>query len=236
MSNNKRIKLSPMSPSVVTRSVAREAQASKKLVNAARKWLMSRPVNDVDPITLEPFDGQTPVFVVIQENGRACHYDALELTAFFYKTATWNDPLNNEPMNIIQIRRLEKLIRSCGDETALVEAFQNPRFKEEDKFRERALNDMDDLCGNLVSDALIMVDDTECTCNEFISDAAVTFFPVFDDYYRQMSTYDIEFALQAVLKYITISKGDPHHPRTIRNRKWMHVMDFLFAKVVNHVM
>jgi len=195
-----------------------------------------RIVNDVDPITLEILPKKP--FVLVQCNGVSYGYDAVALATFFETSATWNDPFTNTRLNIVEVRRLENFVRMEHNmSVCLVSAYLNPHFKSNEKFAEQAFDDLDDICGNLLVDILLRVDDNTCTCREFHDIAGDKFYPPFNDFFGQMMSFNEDNALRAILKYIVITKGDPRHLRHLNgNRKWMHVMDFLFAKVIEHMM
>jgi hypothetical protein len=195
-----------------------------------------RIVNDTDPITLEVLP-RNP-FVLVQCNGVSYGYDAVALATFFETSATWNDPFTNTRLNIVEVRRLENFVRREHNMPAcLVSAYLNPNFKSNEKFLEQAFDDLDDICGNLLVDILLRVDNESCTCREFQDIAGDKFYPLFNDFFGQMMSFNEDNALKAILKYLVIAKGDPRHLRHVNgSRKWMHVMDFLFAKVIEHMM
>jgi hypothetical protein len=122
-----------------------------------------------------------------------------------------------------------------GSHDDLVECYKNPAYKEDQRFHDQCLNDLDDLCATLIQDCLEWVDDDKYTCNEFICNLNKKT-DDFDAFFSQMVQNDRDFALQSLLKYITNTKGDPRQNRIVyRNRKWMYVMDHLFAKAFTYI-
>jgi len=195
-----------------------------------------RPVNNIDPITLDVLD-TTTTFKLVKRNGSVCQYNAVSLADFFDATGSWVDPYSNEKLNFIEIGRLERFLRDnqFSDDRQLRQKYLDPDFKQDERFLQQALNDLDDMCCSLVVNTLQLVDEECMSATDFLKESEVIFFPIFDDYFSQMKRSNIDFALQAVLKYITLVKGDPRHQRKHRNRKWIHTMDFLFSKVLQDV-
>ena len=210
--------------------------AANTIQRMFKSHLRMHPINSKDPISLEHITPEMHAFKLVSPNGLVTQYDAANLGSFLLATGSWKEPLTNASMTIVEIRRLQNfLATNLHQRVDLVSAFQNPLHQADEKFRTQALSDLDDMCAQLIVDALDMVDDPNCTALECIEMNRGLTFAQFDDYYQQMQSHDLDFALQCILKYITMVKGDPRHPRNRRDRKWMHVMDYLFAKVIPHI-
>lgn len=184
---------------------------------------------------MEDIDPQLNNFHIVTENNTVYKYDAVALAEYFESTANWNEPFTNKQLNIVEIRRLQNFLWIHHKiKKELVSKYMDPSYGEAEKFREQAFNDLDDLCGELLQEMLSIADDPADTSQFFRDQCQVRIFPEFDSYFSQMITASVESALTCILKYITICKGDPRHPRSI-NRKHILLLDFLFTKVLIHI-
>lgn len=194
-------------------------------------------VNTRDPITMEDMIPGLPYFHIVTDNGAVYQYDAQALAHYFEQTATWNEPFTNKRLNVVEIRRLQRFLKTyhknCPNASNLVEKFKDPGYRMAEQFREQALNDFDDLCGDLLREMLTMADDDCETTTFFRQQCGDRIFPEFDAYFSQMMSNE-NFAMTCILKYITICKGDPFHQRQM-NRKSIQILDYLFGKVIFYI-
>lgn len=77
-----------------------------------QKWLVKRirlkPVNDVDPITLEP--PTPPVFKHFNTTGKLNAFDARTLAHYFRSTGNFIHPVTREPFTRVDVLRLQNLL------------------------------------------------------------------------------------------------------------------------------
>ena len=207
--------------------------AASKIQKAARRFVRSLPVNEFDPILLSKLD-RSASFKLVRRNGLVQQYDSFALASYFLHTGIFNDPLTNEGLNTAEVMRLQNHVMAThGEATALLDAYNNPFYKDDERFKEQALEDLDDLCGESLRKMLDLVDDAGCRPGDFICEAEEILYPEFDNVLRQIMSQDEKFGMQCVLKYVTLAKGDPRHLRPAGNRKWHYTMDFLFAKILH---
>lgn len=70
--------------------------------------------NSVDPITQDPFTNADPFFVLVSEcNGvySRHRFDPLVLSDYFRSSVTFENPLTRVPLNVIEVKRLERLVK-----------------------------------------------------------------------------------------------------------------------------
>ena len=215
-----------------------KSEAAQMIQRTFKRFKRMQPINDTDPISLDAFEKGKPYFKLVAPNGCVSQYDALNLASFFTSTGTWVDPFSNTKLHEAEIWRLQKFVLDHhGARFDLLSAFNDPKYKEMERFREQALTDLDDVCADLIAESLDLIDDIDCTRHEFtdLVKGRNRIFDQFDDYFNQMRSHDLDFALQATLKYITTVKGDPKHPRCRSNRKWIFLMDHLFDKIIGDI-
>lgn len=221
---------------VSTRSCIKKNLAVSAIQRVFRKKVMQMcAVNDADPITLEKFNSDKKYFHIVTENGSIYKYDAEALAQYFQSTGNWNEPFTNKQLNTIEVLRLQRFLGShCNIHIDLISMFRDPDYMNTRKFREQAFNDLDDICGELLQELLDLADDQDQTSQAFKNTCHERIFPEFDSIFSQMATSNEESAMTCILKYITTCKGDPRHRRHI-GRKHMHILDFLFTKVVFYI-
>lgn len=84
----------------------------ERALTTIKRWLRQvvrmRPVNEVDPITLEP--PTPPVFKHFNSTGKLNAFDARNLAAYFRATGNFIHPVTREPFTRIDVLRLQNLL------------------------------------------------------------------------------------------------------------------------------
>lgn len=92
--------------------VAKPLNAKEQALATVKRWLQRtirmRPVNQVDPITLEP--PTPPVFKHFNTTGKLNAFDAQNLAAYFRATGNFVHPVTREPFTRVDVLRLQNLL------------------------------------------------------------------------------------------------------------------------------
>lgn len=95
------------------RTRARVARARKTLAKWVKTYWRRRPRNSVDPITLERL--RPPVFRHVDSHGHVHAFDPVTLAAYFRTSGNFCNPVTRDPLNKVELRRLQRLLPPSDD-------------------------------------------------------------------------------------------------------------------------
>ena len=92
-------------------------ESSVRIQRWWRKIKRDAPVNSCDALTLEAIDGPRPEeggewFDIVTDKGHRVRYSAEHLFGYLVSQYTNIEPLHRQPLNMVELRRLDRLIKS----------------------------------------------------------------------------------------------------------------------------
>lgn len=181
-------------------------------------------MNTIDPIMLAPigkkhFDHNRP-------NGTICRFNVETLVDYLLVSGDFLDPETRIPFSNSDLMAIDVRTNELGlKKPSVLEAKLDLKRFEDAKFRRDAMQGLERCAGEVVAEILEIVE--ECDREEGEIRLAMSEFPAFADYYRQMREADEAYAKNCLNHWKLFLSGPPNRPTSDEVGLLTVVLNFL---------
>jgi hypothetical protein len=186
----------------------REEKSSPSATESKKKAVK---LNTLDPIMLTVIPRNAKTFKFSRPNGTVVQFNVATLIDYLLATGDFTDPETRIPFSEKDLQDIDALGVELGlGKSSVLAAKRNVNGYSEAKFRRDALLALERCAGEVIADMLQIVENYDP--DEAQMELAMTEFPVFLDYYRQMKTADPEYAAKCLAHWRLFIAGPPNKP------------------------
>jgi hypothetical protein len=181
-----------------------------KIVNAILKlqrWWRSYKKftfsNDTDFATLEPIQGKP--FCLIEETGHVYQFNPTNLASYFLKEGNFVNPYTRKPLNVVELRRLDRVIKTIDPDFVSLREEQTRITQERAQEREhiRVCTLLHQECAQFIAQAIVLIRRTRPNNSANIMfQIEHTILPHFFDTFRQLFVFDQSFSCESILNIL----------------------------------
>jgi len=171
---------------------------------------IKQSINKLDPIMLTSIKKKHS-WRYTRPNGNHVLFNLDSLIDFMHSTGDFTDPETRIPFSDDDLEEIDKLaIKAKLGRRSVLQAKRNPQAYVDLKFRRDALQGLDRLAGEVVTDILRIIE--TCDPEEAQMRLLIRELPLFSDYFHQISDADTPYARQCMKHYKSFLLGPPNRP------------------------
>ena len=171
---------------------------------------MKQTINKLDPIMLTSIKKKIS-WKYTRPNGNQVLFNLDSLIDFMHSTGDFTDPETRILFSDSELEEIDELATKAKlGRRSVLQAKHNPQAYAELKFRRDALQGLDRLAGEVITDILRIIE--TCDPEEAQMRLLIRELPMFSDYFHQISDADISYARQCMKHYKSFLQGPPNRP------------------------
>jgi len=185
-------------------------------------------VDSVCPISLQPFKAGPYDTVVLVDPVTECQimYDTKSLGEYLIASGCRVCPVQRRRYSDSELQMIDEFLRQIDFAGgSVVEAVNNLKMKEENKFRTEALIGLDNLIADCLKDIFKLLEDTGTHRSQKFTKFLIEIMPNFEDLFMQIMTSDARHAQICLEQYISRLKGPPNRPTKDPDRILPRILD-----------
>nr|CCA24129.1 conserved hypothetical protein [Albugo laibachii Nc14] len=189
-----------------------------------RTKLRKRPINTVDPITLDELGPHT--LEITRANGSIVAYNVENLVQYILATGDFSEPETRIPFSDEDLARLDYKAKNAKlDHDSVVEAKKNKHIFDEQKIKRDGILALERCAGELVTSMLNVVEGEDAEDGQL--KLVIDLFPSFASVFNQLRRSDSHYAKQCMMHFKEFLKGPPNCPNEDQCGLLPVVLEFL---------
>jgi hypothetical protein len=165
----------------------------------------------LDPITVKPF-------TLIEDSYHVYQFHPMTLANYFVKEGNFVNPYTRRPINVIELRRLDKMVK-CYDEHFISLVQEQKRItiqRSQEREHQRVCQLLHSECFQIVRQIITLIH-TRVPLTRMLIQLNTRLLPLFFDTFRQLFLLDHEFACDSIVYIITTLQCIWHDVRFTRH-------------------
>ena len=172
-------------------------------------------VDEVCPISLQPFKPGPYDTVVLVDPVTQCQimYDTKSIGEYLIASGCRVCPVQRRRFSDSELRMIDEFLKQINFAGgSVIEAVNNVKKNEDNKFRVEALSGLDNLIADCLKDIFQLLEDTGIHRSQKFTKFLLEIVPNFEDLFMQIMTSDARHGQICLEQYISRLKGPPNRP------------------------